>query len=57
MQAARFRVYAYNADGDVIGEINANNGYTLEWTVDVANTKGATTRLRYDFPVICILIC
>ena len=41
-------MYAYNSDGDIIGEINANNGYYLQWTVDVANTKGAATMIRFD---------
>lgn len=46
VQAARFRVYAYNSEGIVLGEINEHNKYHLEWTVDVANTKAATTLFR-----------
>ncbi len=43
-QAARFRVYGYDADGDVIAEITAADA-DITWTVNVANTKAAW----YDF--------
>lgn len=41
MQAARFRVYAYDSAGNVLGEINKSSGYTLKWTVHVSNKKAA----------------
>ena len=47
-KAARFRLYAYSADGEVLGEINSSNGYDLSWTVDVANTKAAATIFKCD---------
>ncbi|NKC16562.1 MAG: catalase [Gammaproteobacteria bacterium] len=37
-QAARFRIYGYNAAGDVVRELTANNA-DITWTVHVANTK------------------
>ncbi|KAF7792008.1 hypothetical protein EIP86_003035 [Pleurotus ostreatoroseus] len=40
-QAARFRVFAYDQDGKVLGEINHARQYQLKWTVHVANKKGA----------------
>ncbi|EKM50630.1 uncharacterized protein PHACADRAFT_129992 [Phanerochaete carnosa HHB-10118-sp] len=36
-----FRVYAYDAGGAVLGEINNEQNYTLSWTVHVANKKAA----------------
>ncbi|EJF58812.1 hypothetical protein DICSQDRAFT_172636 [Dichomitus squalens LYAD-421 SS1] len=40
-QAARFRVYAYDDQGKVLGEINNAHGYSLTWKVHVANKKAA----------------
>lgn len=37
-QAARFRIYGYNAAGEVVEELNSNN-VDLEWTVHLANRK------------------
>ena len=45
-QAARFRIYAYDAGGNVLGEITTKNAQ-VEWTVHVANKKAAW----YDFDV------
>ncbi|HEY0069298.1 MAG TPA: LodA/GoxA family CTQ-dependent oxidase [Chloroflexia bacterium] len=39
-QAALFRVYGYNAAGEVVSELTAENA-DINWTVHVANTKGA----------------
>ncbi|HYH66668.1 MAG TPA: LodA/GoxA family CTQ-dependent oxidase [Urbifossiella sp.] len=39
-QAARFRVYGYNAAGEVVAELTAATA-EIEWTVHVANTKAA----------------
>jgi hypothetical protein len=39
-QAQRFRVYAFDADGGVLGEITAGDA-RIDWTVHVANTKAA----------------
>ncbi|KAJ6594995.1 hypothetical protein DFH09DRAFT_157863 [Mycena vulgaris] len=38
-QAAQFRVYAFGKNHEVLGELNSNNGFELEWTVEVANKK------------------
>jgi hypothetical protein len=43
-QAARFRVYGYDAQGNVVKELTAADG-TINWTVSVANKKAAW----YDF--------
>ena len=43
-QAARFRIYGYDAAGEVVGEITAAEA-TITWTVSVANKKAAW----YDF--------
>ncbi|KAF8208007.1 hypothetical protein K438DRAFT_1813258 [Mycena galopus ATCC 62051] len=40
-QAARFRVYAYDAADNVLGEINNSQNYQLHWTVHVANKKAS----------------
>jgi hypothetical protein len=39
-QAARFRVYGYNAAGEVVRELTAANA-DIHWTVHVANRKAA----------------
>jgi hypothetical protein len=39
-EAARFRIYGYNAAGQVVQEITASDA-TIEWEVDLANTKAA----------------
>lgn len=38
-QAAKFFVYALDANGEVLGELNAENGAEIDWRVDVANKK------------------
>ncbi|KAG8948084.1 hypothetical protein FRC03_000844 [Tulasnella sp. 419] len=40
-QAALFKVLAYDSEGQVIGEVNKDNGFELTWTAKVANTKAA----------------
>src|SRR5260370_13406910 len=39
-QVARFRIYAYDASGNVIGEVTADDA-DVAWQVHVANTKAA----------------
>ncbi|MET0460829.1 MAG: LodA/GoxA family CTQ-dependent oxidase [Ilumatobacteraceae bacterium] len=39
-QAARFRIYGYDAAGEVLGEVTAADA-TITWTVCVANKKAA----------------
>jgi hypothetical protein len=39
-EAARFRVYGFNAAGEVVAELNADNA-DIEWAVTLANTKAA----------------
>lgn len=39
-EAARFRIYGYNAAGDVVAELTADNA-DIQWAVTLANTKAA----------------
>lgn len=50
-QAARFRVYGYNAAGEPVAELTAENA-DLRWTVHVANKKAAwyQFQLALDIP-------
>ena len=45
-QAARFRIFGYDAAGKVVGELTANNA-NIEWTVHVANKKAGW----YEFQI------
>lgn len=45
-QAARFRIYGYNAAGEVVTELTANNS-DIRWTAHVANRKAAW----YEFQI------
>lgn len=45
-QAARFRIYGYDADGNVVAEMTPDNAQ-IKWTVHVANKKAAW----YEFQV------
>ncbi|KIL59196.1 hypothetical protein M378DRAFT_1016847 [Amanita muscaria Koide BX008] len=64
-QAVRFRVYAYDENNNNLGEINskvvigpaAQEHYTLQWTVHVANKKAAHTAFqgRYAQPPVTSL--
>lgn len=38
-QAARFRVYGYDKDGNVVAEIHQSENSQIEWSVHVANRK------------------
>jgi hypothetical protein len=46
-QAARFRVYAYDAAGNAIRELTAAEA-TITWTVHLANRKGAWYRFHSE---------
>jgi hypothetical protein len=47
-QAARFRIYGYNALNQVVGELTQDSpGIKIDWTAEVANTKSAW----YNFEV------
>ncbi|MEU0104429.1 MULTISPECIES: LodA/GoxA family CTQ-dependent oxidase [unclassified Streptomyces] len=50
-QAARFRVYGYNAAGEAVAELTADNA-DIRWTVHVANKKAAwyQFQLALDIP-------
>lgn len=44
-QSARFRIYGYDKNGAVVGELTASENISIEWAVWVANKKAAW----YDF--------
>ncbi|WP_313281521.1 LodA/GoxA family CTQ-dependent oxidase [Delftia tsuruhatensis] len=50
-QAARFRIYGYNAAGEVVRELTADQDQ-IEWEVELANTKAAwyQFQLALDVP-------
>ncbi|XJC77684.1 LodA/GoxA family CTQ-dependent oxidase [Delftia tsuruhatensis] len=50
-QAARFRIYGYNAAGEVVRELTADQD-EIEWEVELANTKAAwyQFQLALDVP-------
>src|SRR5215510_10255338 len=50
-QAARFRIYGFNSDGQVVKEITSTDA-EINWTVHVANKKAAWYRfhLAMDIP-------
>jgi hypothetical protein len=50
-QAARFRIYGYNAAEEVVGELTSNDA-EITWTVHVANKKAAwyQFQLAMDIP-------
>ena len=39
-QAARFRIYGFDAVGNLVQEITTSDA-AIEWTVELANTKGS----------------
>jgi hypothetical protein len=41
LEAARFRVYAFDERGEVLGEVNQANGFDLKWSLQVVNQKAA----------------
>jgi hypothetical protein len=50
-QAARFRIYGYNAAGEAVAELTPENA-EIQWTVHLANTKAAwyNFELALDIP-------
>ncbi len=40
-QAPKFYVYAHDADGNILGELNESHGVKIDWRVDVANKKSS----------------
>ena len=52
-QAARFRVYGYDNEGNVVAEIQQSSNSTVQWTVHLANKKAAWYRFdaAMDIPV------
>jgi hypothetical protein len=43
-QAARFRIFAYDAAGDCLGEVTGATVRSIEWTVELANKKASAMR-------------
>src|SRR4026207_2093019 len=50
-EAAQFRIYGYNANGEVVSELTSDNA-EITWTVHVANKKSAwyQFQLALDIP-------
>jgi len=50
-EAAQFRIYGYNANGEVVSELTSDNA-DITWTVHVANKKSAwyQFQLALDIP-------
>lgn len=46
-QAARFRIYGYDKDGNVVREITADESTSIRWRVQVANTKPAWYQFNF----------
>ena len=49
-QAARFRIYGYNAAGEVVGELHSNNA-DVEWTVHLANRKAQWYQFQFALDI------
>lgn len=51
-QAARFRIYGLNAEGEIVRELTGDPSADITWSVQVANTKAAwyTFQLALDIP-------
>jgi L-lysine epsilon oxidase-like protein len=43
-QAARFRIYGFNKDGQAVRELTSETGTTVTWGAELANKKGAWYR-------------
>lgn len=49
-QAARFRIYGYNAAGEVVRELTSDNA-DITWTVHVANRKSQWYQFQYALDI------
>lgn len=49
-QAARFRIFGYNASGEVVRELNPDNA-DIVWTVHVANRKAQWYQFQYALDI------
>ncbi|HET9533308.1 MAG TPA: LodA/GoxA family CTQ-dependent oxidase, partial [Blastocatellia bacterium] len=49
-QAARFRIYGYDASGNVVKEITSDEA-EIEWTVHLANKKGAWYCIKFAMDI------
>lgn len=49
-QAARFRIYAYSAEDEILKEVTAEDA-TIEWQVHLCNKKAAHTRFQGRFNI------
>ncbi|KAG8908755.1 hypothetical protein FRB99_002993 [Tulasnella sp. 403] len=47
--APRFRLYAFDKDDKVLGEVTNDDTFKVEWTVHVANKKSAWVRFRGQY--------
>ena len=51
-QGARFRIYGFDVEGNVVREITAKDGHTISWRVALANKKAAWYEFRRCSPCI-----
>jgi L-Lysine epsilon oxidase N-terminal/L-lysine epsilon oxidase C-terminal domain len=49
-QAARFRIYGYNAAGDVVAELTADSA-AIEWQAEIANLKAAWYQFQISLDI------
>ena len=51
-QAAQFYIFGLDAKGNILGELNASHGVSIDWRVDVANKKSSWYQfeLAMDIP-------
>src|SRR5579872_2293722 len=54
-QGARFRIYGFDADGNVVREVSAKVGDNVSWRVALANTKAAWYEFNGAAQVLAIL--
>ncbi len=49
-QAARFRIYGYNAAGEIVGELTSNNA-DIHWTAHLVNSKAQWYQFQYALDI------
>ncbi|MEM8908942.1 MAG: LodA/GoxA family CTQ-dependent oxidase [Bacteroidota bacterium] len=51
-QGAQFFIFALDANGEILGELNDSHGVQIDWRVDIANKKAAWYNfdLAFDIP-------
>ncbi|MDZ4717716.1 MAG: LodA/GoxA family CTQ-dependent oxidase, partial [Roseiflexaceae bacterium] len=55
-QAARFRIYGYDAAGEIVGELTADDA-SISWSVHLANKKAAWYNFEVALDIANTLPC